>query len=202
MDETAPLPCYTDGPMLNLPNFLTLIRILTIPFFLVYLAYHRYWEALIIFIVGGVTDFLDGLLARLMKQETPLGAYLDPVADKLLVFSSYTMLGLIDAIPTWLAVGVISRDVLLVLGYATIYFLFGQRFEIKPTRVGKASTMLQLLTLGVALGLLHNPELLPQWFFWFLIAATAVATLVSGIQYLYRGLVWLQSRAPSMTKLG
>ena len=62
--------------------------------------------------------------------------------------------------------------------------------------------MLQLLTLGVALGLLHNPEMLPQWFFWLLIVATAVATLVSGLQYLYRGFIWLQSRAPSMTKLG
>ncbi|HXK29248.1 MAG TPA: CDP-alcohol phosphatidyltransferase family protein, partial [Candidatus Binatia bacterium] len=70
--------------MLNLPNFLTLIRILTIPFFLVYLAYHRYGEALIVFIIGGVTDFLDGLAARLMNQQTALGAYLDPVADKLL----------------------------------------------------------------------------------------------------------------------
>ncbi len=69
--------------MLNLPNFLTLIRILTIPFFLVFLAYHRYWEALILFIFGGVTDFLDGLAARLMHQQTALGAYLDPVADKL-----------------------------------------------------------------------------------------------------------------------
>src|ERR1044071_4274807 len=187
--------------MLNLPNFLTLIRILTIPFFLVYLAYHRYWEALIIFILGGITDFLDGLVARLMKQEAALGAYLDPVADKLLVFSSYTMLGLIDAIPTWLAVGVITRDVLLVLGYATIYFSFGQRFEIKPTWVGKSSTMLQLSTLGVALGLLHNPQLLPHWFFWLLIIGTALATVISGIQYLYRGLVWLQGRAPSMTKL-
>ena len=60
--------------MLNLPNFLTLIRILTIPFFLVYLAYHRYWEAFIIFVVGGVTDFLDGMAARLMNQQTALGA--------------------------------------------------------------------------------------------------------------------------------
>jgi len=188
--------------MLNLPNFLTLIRILTIPFFLVYLAYHRYWEALIIFIIGGVTDFLDGLAARLMKQQTALGAYLDAVADKLLVFSSYVMLGLIDAIPTWLAVVVISRDILLLLGYGIVYLLIEERFQIKPSMIGKSSTMLQLLTLGVALGLLHDPQMFDDWVFDSLIAATAIATVVSGLQYLYRGLIWLQSRAPSITRLG
>ncbi len=188
--------------MLNLPNFLTLIRILTIPFFLVYLAYHRYWEALIIFIIGGVTDFLDGLAARLMRQETALGAYLDPVADKLLVFSSFLMLGLIDAIPTWLAVVVISRDILLLLGYGIVYLLVEERLEIRPSLIGKSSTMLQLLTLGVALALLHDPEMLPDWAFTILIALTAIASVVSGLHYLYRGLMWLQSRAPSITRLG
>jgi cardiolipin synthase len=188
--------------MLNLPNFLTLIRILTIPFFLVYLAYHRYWEALIIFIIGGVTDFLDGLAARLMKQETALGAYLDPVADKLLVFSSFLMLGLIDAIPTWLAVVVITRDILLLLGYGIVYLLVEERLEIRPSLIGKSSTMLQLITLGVALALLHDPEMLADWVFTTLIAVTAIASVVSGLHYLYRGLMWLQSRARSITRLG
>src|SRR5262245_64044924 len=109
--------------MLNLPNFLTLIRILTIPFFLVYLSYHRYAEALIIFIIGGVTDFLDGLAARLMNQQTALGAYLEPIADKLLVMKSFIMLGLIDGIHEWLAVVVVSRDVLILIGYWLIYIL-------------------------------------------------------------------------------
>ena len=70
MGATAQRNELVVGPMLNLPNFLTLIRILTIPFFLVYLSYHRYGEALIIFVIGGVTDFLDGFAARLMKQQT------------------------------------------------------------------------------------------------------------------------------------
>src|SRR5437016_13306407 len=99
--------------MLNLPNFLTLIRILTIPFFLVFLAYHRYWEALILFIFGGVTDFLDGLAARLMHQQTALGAYLDPVADKLLVITSFVMLGSMDGIPIWLSLVLVSVDFLI-----------------------------------------------------------------------------------------
>ena len=188
--------------MLNLPNFLTLVRILTIPFFLIYLAYHRYWEAFIIFVIGGVTDFLDGLAARLMKQQTALGAYLDPVADKLLVFSSYVMLGLIDAIPTWLAVVVVSRDILILLGYGIVYLLVEEKFEVKPSFIGKSSTMLQLLTLGVALVLLHDETLFSQTVVDVLVAATAIATVLSGLQYLYRGLMWLQNRAPSISRLG
>ena len=73
--------------MLNLPNTLTLIRILTIPIFLEFLAYHLYWQALVVFAIGGLTDFFDGLTARWLNQQTALGAYLDPVADKLLVIS-------------------------------------------------------------------------------------------------------------------
>ena len=188
--------------MLNLPNFLTLIRILTIPFFLVYLSYHRYGEALIIFIIGGVTDFLDGLAARLMNQQTALGAYLDPIADKLLVMTSFIMLGLIDGIPEWLAVVVVSRDVLILVGYGMIYLLVEERPPVKPSVIGKWSTMLQLLTLGVALGLLHDESMVDRRLWNALVAVTAVATVASGLLYLYRGLVWLQNRAPKITRLG
>ena len=73
------------------PTRLTLIRILTIPIFLEFLAYHLYWEALVVFAIGGFTDFLDGFAARWMNQQTALGAYLDPVADKLLVITSFIM---------------------------------------------------------------------------------------------------------------
>jgi cardiolipin synthase len=188
--------------MLNLPNFLTLIRILTIPFFLLYLSYHRYFEALVIFILGGVTDFLDGWTARWMKQQTALGAYLDPIADKLLVITSFMMLGLIDGIPVWLAVVVISRDILILTGYMIIYFLVEERLEVKPTFTGKSSTMLQLFTLGFALALLHDPLFVDRRVWNVLVGATAVTTVVSGVQYLYRGLVWLQNQAPKITGLG
>jgi len=188
--------------MLNLPNFLTLIRILTIPFFLVYLAYHRYGEALIVFIIGGVTDFLDGLAARLMNQQTALGAYLDPVADKLLVFSSFVMLGLIDGIPMWFAVVVVSRDVVILLGYSVMYLLVEERFPAKPSFIGKCSTFLQLFTLGVALLSLYDSRFIDPRLNMSLIALTTAATVVSGFQYVYRGLIWLQSRAPSITRIG
>jgi cardiolipin synthase len=188
--------------MLNLPNTLTLIRILTIPFFLEFLAYQLYFEALIVFVIGGFTDFLDGLAARWMNQQTALGAYLDPVADKLLVFTSYVMLGSIGGIPAWLAVVVVVRDVLIVIGYVIIYVLVEERLQMKPTRIGKWSTTLQLLTLGVALTLLHDPKLFSSWVLDIFVVITAITTVVSGCQYLYRGLVWLQNRAPSIAPPG
>jgi cardiolipin synthase len=182
--------------VLNLPNFLTLIRILTIPFFLGYLAYHRYTEALIIFMFGAVTDLLDGLAARWLHQETRLGAYLDPVADKLLVFSSYVMLGSIEAIPMWLVVVVVMRDVFILLGCAIIFYQIGEKFAVQPTLIGKGSTMLQLATLAAALISLHDPALLPALVLVILIGGTAAATILSGVQYLYRGFIWLQNRTP------
>ena len=184
--------------MLNLPNFLTLLRILTIPVFLEFLSYHFYWEALLVFGIGGVTDFLDGFVARWMNQQTALGAYLDPVADKLLVITSFIMLGSIGGIPMWLAIVVVVRDILIVVGYAIIYFLIEERLQVKPTLVGKWSTTLQLLTLAVALVMLHDRRLLPALVLDIFVDTTAVVTVVSGCQYLYKGLVWLQSRAPSI----
>lgn len=188
--------------MLNLPNCLTLFRILTIPIFLVFLVYHSYWEALVVFAIGGFTDFLDGFAARWMNQQTALGAYLDPVADKLMVVSSFIMLGSIGGIPTWLAVVVVTRDALIILGYGIIYILVDERLQVRPSLLGKWSTTLQLLTLAVALLMLHDARLLSEAVLDGFIYATAVATVTSGLHYLYRSMVWLQNRATSITPPG
>jgi cardiolipin synthase len=188
--------------MLNLPNCLTLVRILTIPIFLEFLAYHLFWEALWVFAIGGVTDFLDGFIARRMNQQTALGAYLDPVADKLLVITSYIMLGTIEGIPMWLAVVVVTRDLLILTGYGLIYVLVDEPKEVRPSLVGKWSTTFQLLTLAVALVQLHDPKLLSPLALDGFVWATALATVVSGCQYLYRGLLWLQRRASSIGRPG
>ena len=183
--------------MLNLPNTLTLLRILTIPLFLEFLAYHLYFEALVVFAIGGLTDFLDGLAARWMNQQTALGAYLDPVADKLLVITSYVMLGSIGGIPVWLAVVVVARDAIIVVGYCVIYFLIEERWQVKPSRIGKWSTTFQLLTLALALALLHDPKMFSADILNSFVGLTALVTVMSGCQYLYRGLVWLQKNLPS-----
>ena len=183
--------------MLNLPNFLTLIRIVAIPFFLVLLASHLYMDALVVFILGGVTDAFDGFIARWMNQKTSLGAILDPVADKLLLMSSFIMLGMMDAIPLWLVVLVVSRDTVILFGYVAISSLLDQRPEVQPTIAGKLSTVFQLITVGVVLLMMARSQLLESWLDDALIYLTAVTTVISGVQYLYQGLLRLQNRVAS-----
>jgi cardiolipin synthase len=183
--------------MLNLPNFLTLIRIVLIPFFLVLLASQLYFDALLVFILGGVTDALDGFIARRMNQKTSLGAILDPVADKLLLMSSFIMLGMMGGIPLWLVVLVVSRDTVILFGYVAISFLLDERLEVRPTIAGKLSTVFQLVTVGVVLLMLARSQLLESWLDDALVYLTAAATVISGVQYLYLGLLRLQNRVAS-----
>ncbi len=180
--------------MLNLPNFLTLIRILAIPFFLALLTSHLYLEALFVFILGGITDFLDGAVARIRNQQTELGRYLDPLADKLLVMSSFIMLGLVGGIPSWLVVLVVSRDIIILLGYGLVRFLVEEPIEMRPSFLSKLNTLLQLCTIGVLLVFLYDSQLLVSWLDDALIYATALTTVLSGLHYIYRGLIWLQRR--------
>ncbi|HEX9879486.1 MAG TPA: CDP-alcohol phosphatidyltransferase family protein [Candidatus Binatia bacterium] len=196
--------------MLNLPNFLTLIRIATIPLFLLLLFSRHYTWALAVFAFGGLTDALDGPVARWTKQRTRLGAYLDPMADKLLIISSLVVLTYIGATPGWLTILVLSRDLIITLGYGALYFWIQQKMEILPSFMGKANTFLLLLTITVILVNLHDRNLIPDialpmgplrfhvldgLFF-----LTSVTTIISGLQYVYRGLVWLQERVSPNTR--
>jgi cardiolipin synthase (CMP-forming) len=120
----------------------------------------------------------------------------------LLVITSYIVLGLIDGIPIWLAITVVSRDVLIIIGYGIIFFLTDQRPKVQPSLIGKFSTLFQLFTLGVALALLHNPNVMHPLLRDLFIGATAIATVLSGLQYIYRGFLWLQNKAPSISQIG
>jgi cardiolipin synthase len=126
--------------ILNLPNLLTLLRIGAIPLFLILLTDERYTDALLVFVVAGATDSLDGAIARLTNSHTALGAYIDPLADKLLLLSSFIILAFLGFVPRWLAILVISRDVIILLGFAVLYFITGHSIAVRPTLVGKAST--------------------------------------------------------------
>ena len=184
--------------MLNLPNYLTLIRIAAIPFFLVLLFSRLYNYALLVFLIGGITDALDGPVARFTNQRTRLGAYLDPLADKLLIISSLVVLTLIDGVPAWLTILVLSRDVIVTLGYGAIYFVVEERMEIQPSTLGKINTFLLLLTITIVLVSLYDPNMIPSPLPFYLFLLSAVTTIISGLQYVYRGLVWFQERAPSL----
>jgi cardiolipin synthase len=187
--------------MLNLPNFLTLIRIAAIPLFLVLLVSGFYTEALVVFVVGAITDALDGPVARLTNQRTPLGAYLDPLADKLLIMSSVIVLGIIGKVPAWLTILIVSRDLIIMLGYGAIYYLAQEWMEARPSRMGKLNTLLQLSMITAVLVFLYDSRIVAEQLLYYLFLLTAVTTVISGFQYAYRGLIWLQNRASSLTRI-
>ena len=180
--------------MLTLPNFLTLLRIVAIPIFLVFLAQHDYAAAFILFLAAGVTDTIDGAVARLTDSRTELGAILDPMADKLLLVSSFIVLGFQGGIAPWLVVLVVSRDLIVVLGYFILYFVHQQAMEVDPSRLGKVNTFFELFTVGFALMSLARPELSLGWVNVLFQSVTAMTTAASGLQYVYRGLLWHQKR--------
>jgi cardiolipin synthase len=136
--------------ILTVPNQLTFLRLAFLPFFIISIHYERYGVALAILIVAGFTDALDGLLARGLNQKTPLGAYLDPIADKLLMSSSYVVLALHQKIKWWLVILVLGRDVLLLVAAAVILVTVGYR-PFPPSLYGKATTFFEILLIVLVL---------------------------------------------------
>jgi cardiolipin synthase len=128
----------------TVPNQLTFLRLGFLPFFIITIHYRRYGIALAILIVAALTDGLDGLLARRLNQKTALGAYLDPIADKLLLSSSVVVLALNRKISWWLATLVLSRDILLLTSAAVILVVVGYR-PFPPSIYGKLTTAFQIM---------------------------------------------------------
>ena len=181
--------------MLNLPNFLTLLRIVAIPVFLIFLTDGRFGAALLVFVLAGVTDSLDGAIARLTNTRTTLGAYMDPLADKMLLLSTFVVLAVMEAVPPWLTVVVITRDVLILGGYLMLFLMTQRTMEVRPSAASKASTFFQLLTLSLVLLSLWRPESVSSLALLGVFGVTAALTTVSGVQYVARGLGWYQSIA-------
>lgn len=183
--------------VVNLPNFLTLLRLLAIPLFLILLEDLRFGEALAVFVAAGVTDALDGAIARLTNTRTTLGAYLDPAADKLLLLSAFIALGFMHAVPRWLTVIVLSRDVVLVMGYFLLFVMTQESMEIHPTVAGKLSTFLQLSAVASVLVGLMRPGTIPGLVQEVLFYVAGTVTAAAGLQYMYQGLAWLQRHDPA-----
>ena len=181
--------------LLNLPNFLTLCRIGSIPVFLIFLTRQRYTAALYVFAAAAVTDGLDGAVARWFDSRTELGAFLDPFADKLMLVSAFVVLTIDGELPGYLLSVVMIRDIVIVVGYLMISFFTGERVPVRPSYLGKLSTVMQL---GCVIGVLARAgSYWPEDFNALLIATVAV-TAASFVHYMYRGLVWLRSREPQM----
>jgi cardiolipin synthase len=170
---------------LTIPNVITLVRILLTPLFIIFLIQGNYRRALILFILAGLSDLADGLIARVWHQKSRLGSYLDPLADKLLMAASFVTLTIYKQIPSWLTVVVLSRDVALALG-VLIFRLADIPLKVRPSLAGKWTTTFQLTTIGFVLlsKLVPIPPLVLSAFFWI----TGILTTISGVQYLYGGI--------------
>lgn len=176
----------------TIPNLLTLARLAMVPAFLILLEDLRYAEALGVFVAAGVTDALDGAIARLTHTKTTLGAYLDPAADKLLLVSAFIALGFMHHVPRWLTVIVLSRDAMLVLGYFLLFMLTQETMEVRPSVAGKLSTFLQLSAVTAVLVGLVRPNTVPVMLTDGLFMAAGAVTTIAGLEYAGRGLSWLQ----------
>ena len=136
---------------MSIPNLITLGRILLVPVVVWAIASGAMWIAFVLFVVAGVSDAVDGYLAKRFHMTTELGAYLDPLADKALIVSIYLSLGINGAIPGWLVILVVSRDILIV-GGIMLSWLVGSPLKIKPLLVSKLNTVAQIVFACVVLG--------------------------------------------------
>jgi cardiolipin synthase len=176
---------------INIPNTLTLLRILLTPLFAIFLIKHLFDFALLVFAIAALSDGVDGFIARVFRQKTTLGAFLDPAADKLLLVTAFVTLAIQEQIPSWLSVLVITRDVIILSGVA-LFTITGRTFVPKPSILSKITTVAQLACVLFVLMRHHAPEIarfhIQSPLFWF----AAGVTMVSGFQYIYRGLNILQ----------
>jgi cardiolipin synthase len=132
------------GRIWTVPNQITLLRLGFLPFFLIFISYERYKWALATLLAAGISDGVDGLLARRLNQKSAVGAYLDPIADKLLLSSSFVILAFEKHLSWWLTIIILSRDVLILTVAAVILLISGYR-PFPPSIFGKATTTLQIV---------------------------------------------------------
>ncbi len=179
---------------MNVPNVLTLLRILLVPVIVIFLIKGSFSKALLVFAMACITDGLDGFFARVLKQKTVLGSYLDPLADKALIITSYVTLSVLNVIPSWLAVIVISRDFIILLGLSVLTMM-SISFEIRPTFVSKVTTLFQFLTVCFVLVFKQLPDYVNPDVMMAMYWVTALLTIASGFNYIFRGIRLINSHA-------
>lgn len=169
---------------LTIPNLLTLLRIGLVPVFIIAVLDGYAGRALVLFVAAGVTDALDGFIARFWNQRSLLGSYLDPIADKLLLMSAWIVLSIpslnADPVPLWVTVLVIARDVSIVIIALVLYLALGVK-SFPPSFLSKATTVIQVVTVAMALGRAVFPSLVPVAET--MIYLAAVFTVLSGVDY-------------------
>lgn len=169
------------GAVVTLPNLITLVRLCAVPA-AVWLMLHRRLDiAFLVFVAAGLSDGLDGWLARVRNARSRLGALLDPVADKALLISVYVTLAAIGILPDWLAILVVFRD-LLIMGGVVALWMVGIRAQIRPLMISKANTVAQIGLAALAL-LLHGFDLAAPGLLDAMVALVAATTVASGTAY-------------------
>ncbi|WP_457641919.1 CDP-diacylglycerol--glycerol-3-phosphate 3-phosphatidyltransferase [Persephonella sp.] len=173
---------------MGLANQLTILRIFLVPVFIIFIGYNKPLYALITFFIAGLTDALDGYIARKFNQVTTLGKILDPIADKTLLVSSFIFIYNSDMVikfPFWYVVLVISRDIYILAGSTLIYFIKGG-LDVSPSIFGKATTFFQILSVIVIL--VANITFIENIYVNSVIYAATVFTILSTITYTYEGI--------------
>ncbi len=171
---------------INIPNSLTILRIVLVPAIVILLMQGSFKIAIVVFLISGLTDILDGYLARVLNQQTVLGSYLDPIADKALMISCYVTLAVKKILPGWLSVVVISRDCIILIGVAVLS-LMSVSYKIQPALIGKLTTAVQILTVFVFLVSRAVPGSVAASVMEGLIWITAFFTVASGFHYITVG---------------
>jgi len=167
---------------LSIPNLITLARILLVPVVVWAIASDQMLFAFLLFAAAGVSDAVDGFLAKRFGMASQLGAFLDPLADKVLIVAIYVSLGIVDALPRWLVILVVSRD-LLIVGGVIFSWIVNKPVSVKPHMVSKINTAVQLLLVGLVLAALGF-GFDPGWLSSLIIALVAALTLASVAIYL------------------
>lgn len=183
-------------------NKITILRILSIPFFIVQVLYyidtgaegHR-WLAFLTFVIAAICDGVDGYIARRYNQRSELGAILDPLADKLLLASAIILLSLnsgerFDRIPLWLTATILGRDVILAIGIGIVHYTYG-KVKVQPILIGKAATVFQMIAVSWIF-LKWDTAWLQTWFL-----GAGLCTGLSGIYYVWQGMRQLSASPTS-----
>jgi cardiolipin synthase len=170
--------------ILTAPNQLTLLRMIFLPFIVINLVKHDFKWALALFMLAGMSDGLDGLLARTLHQQTMLGQYLDPIADKLLMSTMFLVLSIESMIPWKYTVVVFSRDISILMISGVLFMIAGLR-DFRPSIFGKANTFAQVAAVFFVLLFPIEPIVLVQVAIKVFLRATFIFTILSAVHYAF-----------------
>jgi len=175
---------------MNLPNIITISRLLLTPYIVWLILSENYFLGFLFFVISGISDGLDGLIAKKLNQKTLLGSYLDPIADKLLIVSSIVLLGYNGHVPIWLVIIIVSRDI-AILGAVIISWMLNTNLKIEPLIISKINTFLQIFYITLTFATVLNANYLINFQNLAFVTTTyliAFTTILSWISYLR---IWL-----------